>query len=401
MYKKLFNKIFPRKKGNKRGVSPVIATILLIALTVSAAAIVYFVVVPLLQGKGEMVQMSGVTLTDSDVDGFYDTATIELFNVGTDLVTLDEDVTLLVYSPTSNTTSWLITSNLEFITQEQKEITILATDDVNELAPLAQYELSITYGSKSIATGRQFSPYGTGGDSGPEPPLALNYTGMPMYLRTAAEDSSTSRGSFPTSSGYSPALWFITGIFMSGTSNLHQNSVDYIASNGFGAAEDYRPFIGDTDTYSTDISAHTGYGNLPYNDTGNYPGLVSFRGSSFDGGDTFNWPQRGIAYMYSYIYNPTPDAMDISISIQVDDAYYLWVNGDLQGSGTQASSGWKTWRSPVTVTLNPGYNVVTVRAADAGGNWDAQILMWDTGATDDLTSLINVWPLVLPTSTFW
>ncbi|MBK5112295.1 MAG: type IV pilin N-terminal domain-containing protein [Candidatus Heimdallarchaeota archaeon] len=400
MFTKILNKIFPRKKGNKRGVSPVIATILLIALTVTAAAIVYFVVVPLLQGKGEIVQMSGVTLTDDDVDGFYDTATIKLFNLGTDLVTLNEDVTLIIYSPTENTTSWLISSNLEFLTQETKEITIVAIDDVNEMAPLSQYEMSITYGSKSITTGRQFSSYGTGGESGPEPPV-LNYTAMAMYLRTAAEDPSTSRASFPTTSGYSPALWFISGIYKSGTSNLQLDTTDYIASNGFGAAEDYRPYLGITDTFSTDISAHTGYQNLAYNDTGNYPGCVTFSGTSFDAADTFNWPQKGIAYMYSYIYNPTPDAMDLSISIQVDDAYYLWVNGDLLGSGTQVASGWKTWRTPVTVTLNPGYNVITVKASDAGGNWDAQVLMWDTGTIDDITGLLNVWPLVVPTSTFW
>jgi len=39
----------------KKAVSPVIATILLIALTVTAAAIVYFVVVPLLQANPELV----------------------------------------------------------------------------------------------------------------------------------------------------------------------------------------------------------------------------------------------------------------------------------------------------------------------------------------------------------
>ncbi|TFF99147.1 MAG: type IV pilin [Promethearchaeota archaeon] len=38
----------------KKAVSPVIATILLIALTVTAAAIVYFVVVPMLQKKPEL-----------------------------------------------------------------------------------------------------------------------------------------------------------------------------------------------------------------------------------------------------------------------------------------------------------------------------------------------------------
>ncbi|NHJ46496.1 MAG: type IV pilin [Asgard group archaeon] len=42
----------------KKAVSPVIATILLIALTVTAAAIVYFVVVPLLTAKPELVYLN-------------------------------------------------------------------------------------------------------------------------------------------------------------------------------------------------------------------------------------------------------------------------------------------------------------------------------------------------------
>jgi flagellin-like protein len=400
MSKKILNKIFPRKKGNKRGVSPVIATILLIALTVTAAAIVYFVVVPLLQGQGEMVQMSGVTLTDSDVDGFYDTATIELFNIGTDLVALNEEVALIIYSPTSNTTSWLITSNLEYMTQETKEITIAATNDSNEIAPLSQYEISITYGSKSLTTGRLFSSFGTGGESGPEPP-AENYTSMALVLRTAADDPPISRSTFPISAGYSPVLWFIVGSFESGVRNLDRNNNDYIALNGFGAAEEYRPYIGMSDIYTDSISAHTGNQVLPLQDGGDYPGCVTIRGNRFDEGDTLDWPNRGIAYLFTYIYNPTPSAMDIDLSIQVDDAYYLWVNGDLEGSVAPADRNRNDWRSAVTVTLNPGYNIVTIRAVDRGGDWNAQILMWDTGATDDLTDLLNVWPFVVPTSTYW
>ena len=71
----ILRRIFPRKSNNNQAISPVIASILLIALTVSAAAIVYFVVVPLLQGDGKLVQMSTITLSDDDDDGKYDTAT--------------------------------------------------------------------------------------------------------------------------------------------------------------------------------------------------------------------------------------------------------------------------------------------------------------------------------------
>ncbi len=399
MFKQILNKIFPRRKGNKRGVSPVIATILLIALTVTAAAIVYFVVVPLLQTKGEIVQMSGVSLSDTDIDGSYDKATVELYNVGTEVITLDENAVLTLYTPTTNTTFWLILSNREISTQESKVITISAISDIYEIPPLAEYEFILSYDGNSFATGRQTSSYGSSGESGPEPPPSQNFTGRALTLRTASDDSSSTRGTFPTTSGYSPTLWFLVGIFRSGTRNLDGDFTDYIASNGFGAAEDYRPYIGCSDTFSTYISAHTGYESLAYTDAGQYPGLVQFAGNTYDNADTLNWPARGIVYMFTYIYNPTPSSMDVDLSIQSDDAYNIWVNGEHQGSGTRRDR--LIWCSPITITLNPGYNIVTVRSADRGTDWDAQILLWDTGVTNDLSTLLNVWPLIPPTSIFW
>ncbi|MGC9781500.1 MAG: type IV pilin N-terminal domain-containing protein [Candidatus Heimdallarchaeota archaeon] len=66
----------------RRAVSPVIATILIIALTVTAAAIVYFVVVPLLRGDGEIVVM-GYILENTDATPFADTLTVSMNNIGT------------------------------------------------------------------------------------------------------------------------------------------------------------------------------------------------------------------------------------------------------------------------------------------------------------------------------
>ena len=68
--------------ARRKAVSPVIAVILIIALTVTAAAIVYFVVVPMLRGKGELVVMS-YELTDSDDTPFADKMTINVQNIGT------------------------------------------------------------------------------------------------------------------------------------------------------------------------------------------------------------------------------------------------------------------------------------------------------------------------------
>ena len=69
----------------KKAVSPVIATILLIALTVTAAAIVYFVVVPMLQGKPKLA------ITDhGKALGFDDRYEITVENIGTEVATFAE-----------------------------------------------------------------------------------------------------------------------------------------------------------------------------------------------------------------------------------------------------------------------------------------------------------------------
>ncbi|HUT82095.1 MAG TPA: archaellin/type IV pilin N-terminal domain-containing protein [Candidatus Bathyarchaeia archaeon] len=421
MAKKLINKIFPRKKDNKRAVSPVIATILIIALTVTAGAVVYFVVVPLLQGNGELVLTSSISLKDTNADGSFDTIEFDLYNIGTEFITIKENVSIIIFSTISLAKSqpihyesspinikayseyiWQFTSHREYNPQETKTAHIHTTNNLSQILPLSQYEFTISYNSKTLTTGKLYSSYTTetNEESEPEPPL-VDYLSTELFLRTAQDDSSTSRVSFPTAAGYSHLLWFLVGIFESGVKNLEDNSIDYINSNGFGLAEDYRPYYGSQDTFSQSINAQTAYQILPYNDSGLYPGCITFNDDTFDPDDNLDWPQRGIVYMFSYIYNPTEEAMDIDVSIQADDAYSLWINGEFQGSGVSGRTSWKTWRTPVRVTLNPGYNIFTVRSTAEKSSWDAQILFWDAGDIDAITSLLNVWPFIEPTSSYW
>jgi len=82
----------------KKGVSPVIATILLIALTVTAAAIVYFVVVPLLTSKPELVPISygKVSGTDDRYDVEFQNNGGAAANIeGITAITLDNDGTII------------------------------------------------------------------------------------------------------------------------------------------------------------------------------------------------------------------------------------------------------------------------------------------------------------------
>ena len=64
----------------KRGVSPVIATVLLIALVTAAAAIVFLVVIPMLQPKSEATLI--ITPGSTDVGGGYRAIEVKVDAVG-------------------------------------------------------------------------------------------------------------------------------------------------------------------------------------------------------------------------------------------------------------------------------------------------------------------------------
>ena len=70
-------KLFRRRKA----VSPVVATILLIALTVAAVSLVYFVIVPYLNNS--QFYASIINVKDSDRDSKYDEITLYVTNSGT------------------------------------------------------------------------------------------------------------------------------------------------------------------------------------------------------------------------------------------------------------------------------------------------------------------------------
>ncbi|MBN1330451.1 MAG: type IV pilin [Candidatus Heimdallarchaeota archaeon] len=93
-------------KKNK-AVSPVIATILLIALTVTAAAIVYFVVVPILTTKPELVPISY-----GKVAGTTDRYEIEFSNNGGAAANI---VGLSAIVLTNSTTDWSLSPSAVYV----------------------------------------------------------------------------------------------------------------------------------------------------------------------------------------------------------------------------------------------------------------------------------------------
>lgn len=106
------------EKMKKRGVSPVIATVLLIALVTAAAAIVFLVVIPMLKPSATAVTLS-VIGTDNG-DGNY-TVVITIKAEGADLV-YNGTVTA---SPTVTYLASTTAGGLAIPNGEQKTITVV------------------------------------------------------------------------------------------------------------------------------------------------------------------------------------------------------------------------------------------------------------------------------------
>ena len=70
-------------KCRKRAVSPVVATVLLIAITVAAAAMVYLVVMPMISGSPEPVVQNVDSWQDTNANGLCDEVTVNVRNMGT------------------------------------------------------------------------------------------------------------------------------------------------------------------------------------------------------------------------------------------------------------------------------------------------------------------------------
>ncbi|MCF2144123.1 MAG: hypothetical protein K9W42_10510 [Candidatus Heimdallarchaeota archaeon] len=124
----LFAKV-KRLWRRRKAISPVIATILLIALTVTAAAIVYFVVVPLLRGRGELV-IFGYELEDTDATYYADKITTDIQNIGTAEVTISS----VSITKDGEAISWALAEETYVIgSSERRDIVFEAASAADEL----------------------------------------------------------------------------------------------------------------------------------------------------------------------------------------------------------------------------------------------------------------------------
>ncbi len=137
---------------NKKAVSPVVATILLIALTVSAAAVIYFVVVPMLrQGQDINYGINDVSnFKDYDHDGTIDAIDVNIIIVTTNGMGF-ANMSQFSYEIVTDTDSyyWVYTEAGASLISDghDGDVTISAWGDSAELVEGDFYSIIVTYGS--------------------------------------------------------------------------------------------------------------------------------------------------------------------------------------------------------------------------------------------------------------
>ncbi|MHA1462148.1 MAG: archaellin/type IV pilin N-terminal domain-containing protein [Candidatus Heimdallarchaeota archaeon] len=148
---------------NKKAVSPVVATILLIALTVSAAAVVYFVVVPLLNQDVEIT--FGINTVsefkDYDHDGSIDAIKANIIIVTTNGPGI-ANMTHFSYAISDGTNSyvWDLTNvgASQILDGKAGDVVLSATSIAGQLEEGISYTLSITFGNSEET--KAFTPSG-------------------------------------------------------------------------------------------------------------------------------------------------------------------------------------------------------------------------------------------------
>jgi flagellin-like protein len=154
----LVSKISRLCQRRKRAVSPVVATVLLIAITVAAAAMVWFVVMPMISGSAEPVIQS-VTPEDGDDNGSYELLDVRVRNFGTAEFKVDD----ASVNPTGGTSEdWSVLSGGTIEQGTSGTVSLQAPDD--GLAAGTSFTVTLESSDTSCSSETINLPAGTSGD---------------------------------------------------------------------------------------------------------------------------------------------------------------------------------------------------------------------------------------------
>lgn len=150
---RILKKLYHRRKA----VSPIVATLLLIALVVAASAIVYVIYIYLI--RKSQISAAVISVRDSDKDSLYDEVTLQIANIGTLVVEIiNITIWTVPVSLISDSNNWLAHSNWDFenendATHKPSEINDITISSEDQIAlsfwEYTYYRLEITYSGNS------------------------------------------------------------------------------------------------------------------------------------------------------------------------------------------------------------------------------------------------------------
>lgn len=376
---------------NKKAVSSVIGAVIMIGVTIAAVSIVYGVLSTTMSFDSSITPAGAIIAEDIDQDGLVDRMTVPMVNKGMS----NADIKSVQIQQGDNTYLWYTLDN-SIRTGSTEEINIYALGVLQQIQPVEVFNIEIIF-----EDGVYTSPGYVTVDSGIIPdqivPIIIDgedingFAGFNQLVERTEADDEYAKNRFPTDVGYSPNLWFLLGEFDDDNKRPNLNT-DFIAECGFGAEEDYQPYLLDNDEFTEGrIGSQSNNKITPYNDSGEHAGLISFnKYGKWDKADDLNWGKYGVVYMWSYIY--VPGTEDISVGFGANGAteFQVYVNGEYTLSGTKKNR----WYTDNDVTLTAGLNLVMMKiSAKTDAHFAGQVLFYENANTDvDLGTLYNVWP---------
>ena len=364
----------------RKAVSGVVATIMLIAITITAAGIISGIVFTVIKFNSDVIAAGELTAEDNNNDGLIDYMELPLLNRGLSNANI-ESISVL---QGNETLLWYSFEN-SIDMNEIEDMNLLAIGDLQQVEPFKLFQIEIIF-EDSVFLSFGYTITYIGEYIVPEYENKDN-----MVLRTR-EDDAYANSNFPAEEGYSPTKWFLLGVFEE-SRNRPDFEVDYIGLCGQGLETEYYPYLFDDREFRDgNIGVQSNHVVIPYEDGGDIPGLVAFNTyGSWDKSDGLNWGSKGIAYMWSYIYLDEELPVVIDIGLNGASEYALWLNGEQYLYGNSRYS----WYTESGVTLYPGLNLIMVKvSARTDAHFAGQVLLFGDAISSQEIFLYGMWPTI-------
>ncbi|NHJ04056.1 MAG: hypothetical protein EAX90_04485 [Candidatus Heimdallarchaeota archaeon] len=368
---------------NKKAVSNVISTILLIALSITAVGIITGSIFTILKFRSDVFAVGELSADDNDKDGLIDFISIPLTNRGLS----NADVESITLHQSNISYMW-------YSFEKNVKMGDIVDFDMYALGVLQQLASMETFQIEIVFQDSTFYSFGYVVIASQDILENPEYDNRDYLVLRTAEDDVYAKSDFPAAEGFSPRLWFLLGEFED-NNNKPIIDTDYISLCGNGMEEDYYPFLLDNRQFTEgNIGVQSNHQVIPYNDSGDHVGLISFNPyGNWDKNDLLNWGSAGIVYMWSYVYLEGNQPLTINVGANGASEYKVWLNGEYLFTGT----GKYAWYTSTGLTLNPGSNLIMMKiSAKSDAHFAGQVLFYNEEIDRNLIAqLYSIWPVTI------